>query len=117
MTPQADWVKEFEEICFYKDKEDVWGSDEIVNHLNAEHLGDVSGKLIPEIKKFIAKQIELAQQRTEKKVREDLIDELYDKGLASGKENAGVYYPFKAMAYLERLHYEQHQNDKVDLLK
>ena len=50
-----NWQERFDDICFYEEDCMVVGKQKV---LNAEHLGDVSGKLIPEIKSFITSLLE-----------------------------------------------------------
>lgn len=62
------WEEKFDEICFYEEEASIFETTTpenppMLQRLNAEHLGDVQYKLIPEIKSFISKL--LKEQRKE----------------------------------------------------
>jgi len=57
MSTPKEIIEEFDKIAYYYE-ENGWGGGEKVKAVNAEHMGDVSSKLLPNIKSFfISKMI------------------------------------------------------------
>ena len=56
------YLKEFDEICFHDESDGFWGGETIVKTINAEHLGDVQGKLLPKLRNLFVSSIESARR-------------------------------------------------------
>lgn len=71
-TPRLpkDVEKRFDEICFYEDDDWIVGKSMV---LNAEHLGDVSGKLIPKIKQLLAQELATLKTQVRKEIEEEKV--------------------------------------------
>lgn len=69
-------LEAFDKLVFYEEEaaegfeRPVGSKPYMIKHLNAEHLGDVSGKLIPDIKDLLIKALEAEKAKREQMARE-----------------------------------------------
>lgn len=71
---KGDWEEEFERLVF--SQQNVWGHSDKIRVVNAEHLGDVEGKLIPQIKSFISSERQKAKAEERQRLLEEVIGEI-----------------------------------------
>lgn len=65
-------------------------SPHIIREINAEHLGDVNGKLIPEIKQFISTKItQLLEELREEDKKYDNLDSRVSNDIRTMTKNDG----------------------------
>lgn len=84
------WESDFDKICFYEEEASMfetpdWTPDKPImfQRLNAEHLGDVEYKLLPEIKKFIRTLLSNSVQEAKAERDREWIKELQPTGIGN----------------------------------
>lgn len=72
---QTEALKKFDEIA-YSYVESGWGGGEKVKVANAEHLGDVVSKLLPELRQLFKEELSTALQQKVEEMEEIVSSEM-----------------------------------------